>query len=90
MNNKKLKINLNYWSNSPLIVNENISNCNKVLQIIPNDILLKKMETVITSHQYKLYYKINEENINKLKKFINKNYINILEPEYLFLYTKNF
>jgi hypothetical protein len=90
MNNEKLKINLNYWSNCPLIVDENILNCNKVLQIIPNDILLKKMETVITSHQYKLFYKINDENINKLKKFINKNNINILEPEYLFLYTKDF
>lgn len=81
-----LKPNLNYWTNSPIIVQNNIvmsdtnidTNICTIKQILSNDILLKKIENVIQTHPYKLNYKINEQglDLNKLCDFINTNYSN--------------
>jgi hypothetical protein len=85
------KPNLNYWINSPVIVNDNTTNSknNKPYQIIQNDILLNKMENIIKTHPYKLDYKVNAPNLdlNKLCKFINKNYIQDFDSIYKFVYT---
>lgn len=88
--NLDIKPNLNYWANSPVKVENSISDSeNKSFQIIPNDILLNKMENIIQIHPYKLNYKVNDSNLtlDKLCDFINKNYIEESNSQFKFLYT---
>jgi hypothetical protein len=86
------KPNLNYWATSPVMVKnvDTITNSenNKPFQIIPNDIILNKMENIIQIHPYKLDYKVNDPNLdsNKLCEFINANYIETSDSEHKFLY----
>ena len=86
-----LKPNLNYWANSPVKVEENLTDLklNKPFQIIPNEIVLNKMNNFINSHPYKLDYKVNDKNLdlNILCNFINENYIDELDSTHKFLYS---
>ena len=93
---KNPKPNLNYWTNSPVYVNvnvniENSTNNYKPIQVIPNDELLNKVENIISTHPYKLDYKLNDVNLdsNKICRFINKYYFDETDPIYKFVYTKD-
>jgi hypothetical protein len=88
--NLDIKPNLNYWANSPVKVENSLSDSvNKSFQIISNDILLIKMENIIQKHPYKLNYKVNDSNLSldKLCDFINENYIEESNSQYKFIYT---
>lgn len=85
-----IKPNLNYWINSPVKVENQLENSeNKSFQIIPNDIILNKMENIIKTHPYKLNYKVNDPNLdlNKLCDFINENYVEETNSQCKFIYT---
>lgn len=93
------KANLNYWANCPVKVidtdSDSFNNMEKPIQILPNNIIIKKMENIITTHPYKLEYKINDKNLDsdKICDFINKNYTGETETElenkFKFLYKSD-
>lgn len=81
--NHKYKI--DYWKSNPLIVNDDIV---KPRQILSNEKVLKKVQSDIDSHKYKLYYTVNDPHITSeiLCNFIKENYINSSDDIFIFDY----
>ncbi len=85
--NHKYKI--NYWKTNPVMVDSLIK---KPSQILSNEQILKKVQADIDNHKYKLYYTINNSQINstELCNFIKKNYIDSSNDNVIFDYKYDF
>jgi hypothetical protein len=83
------KYKINYWKSNPVVVD---SSTTKPHQILSNEKVLKKVQSDIDNHKYKLYYTVNDKKISstELCDFIKKNYISSSDDNIIFDYKSSF